>query len=147
MSLTGCLTRTGDPETFILAVPGKVLRTVRGIGKGRPVPPGSEAGPAPAEPPTSIPPQDPERPPGEPQGRFSTPTVRNFTYRLEGDAGADLRSMVGKTVEVSGMLPTEGYPSGDMLREPDDAPDVDAAPTPLEVRSVRLVSEGCPDRR
>lgn len=149
VTLQGCLTQTSDPQSFILAVPGEVVRTVRGIGKGQPVPQGSEAGPAPAKPPTTVPPPKPvEPPPFEPQGRFATPTVRNLTYRLEGDGGADLGSMVGKTVEVTGMLPTEGYPSGDLSPDANKTqPTGVTKPAPLATRSVRLVSDGCPGRR
>lgn len=149
VTMTGCVTRTSDPEVFVFAVPGDVLRTVRGIGEGRPVPPGSDAGPAPATPPTAVPPEDPVRPPLEPQGRYATPTVRNVTYRLEGDGGADLRAMVGHTIEVTGMLPTEGYPSGDLPEATGTAgaDDRDPALTPLHVRSVRFVTDGCPGRK
>jgi hypothetical protein len=148
VTLQGCLTKTSDPEIFILAVPGQVVRTVRGIGEGQPVPPGAEAGPTPADPPTSIPPPKPVAPPPfEPQGRFATPTIRNLTYRLEGDGGANLGSMIGKTIEVTGMLPTEGYPSGDLPAAANKTQSSGSGATPLATRSVRFVSDGCRGRR
>ena len=112
VTLKGCVARTAAPGEFLLTVPGQVGAGVRGIAEGEPVPPGAGAGPAPRSNPLANPPVGASGQ-GLPEGRYSTPTVVNHTFRLQGLDVAQLEARVGQAIEVVGRVEVGGFPSGD----------------------------------
>lgn len=122
VTFTGCVQQTGDPKEFLLTVPANFPDAVRGIAKGQPVPEGAGAGAAPRQDPLSNPPRHPPQEPGLPEGRYSTPTIVNHSFRLVGVASARVAPLIGQAVKVSGDVPVEGYPSGDVPATPPSTP-------------------------
>jgi hypothetical protein len=121
-TLTGCIQQTGDPNIFLLAVPG--------------------IGPPSWNPPAGA-------PAGQPVGRGGTDargrggeersSLENRTYRLVDTDAARFKALVGRAVAVTGeLLPSDAKPSArgtGLATEP---------PTErLRVTQVKEVAESC----
>jgi hypothetical protein len=139
VTFTGCVQQTGSAREFLLTVPAEMPEAVRGIAEGQPVPKRAGAGPEPRDNPLENPPPHPHAEPGLPEGRYSTPTIVNHSFRLRGIASARLAPLVGQAVKVSGDIAVEGYPSGDV---PARRPSVPLNP-PMNVTSLEGLKISC----
>jgi hypothetical protein len=139
VTLQGCVQSTSDPNLFLLAVLGEFPDAVRGIAKGVPVPEGAGAGPEPRSNPLANPPRDPSREPRLPEGRYTTPTVQNRSFKVQGISPMQLKLLVGRGVEVVGRLPIGGFPSGDAVPAPSP---IELNP-PLQATSIKQVANSC----
>jgi len=144
VTMTGCVQATGNSGEFLLAVPAEFPEGVRGIAKGDPVPKDAGIGPAPRPDPQTVPPLHTGAEPGLPEGRYSTPTMQNRTYKLLNVKAARMKTLVGKAVEVAGEIPVEGYPTGDAPSSPGNARALASALNPpFKVNHIKAVADSC----
>jgi hypothetical protein len=144
VTMTGCVQATGEPDLFLLTVPAEFPEAVRGIAKGDPVPSGSGIGPAPRPDPQTVPPLGTGAEPGLPEGRYSTPTLQNRSYKLLNVKAARMKTFVGKAVKVTGQIPIEGFPTGDEPASPGQARALASALNPpFKVQHVKIVADSC----
>jgi hypothetical protein len=144
VTMTGCVQATGEPGLFLLTVPAELPEAVRGIAKGEPVPSNAGIGPAPRPDPLTVPPLGTNADPGLPEGRYSTPTMRNRSYELLNVKAARMKTLVGKAVEVVGRIPVEGYPTGDEPSSPGKARALASVLNPpFKVNHMKIVADSC----
>jgi hypothetical protein len=109
-TLTGCIQQTGDPNVFLLAVPGIAPPLdVAAAGSGRSSTP--NVGSA----------EDPSvsagaRVPAAGDAARPAPTLENRSYKLADIDSARLKPLIGHAVEVRGQLsPVEGKPPTNLI--------------------------------
>ncbi len=144
ITMQGCVQATGRPTEFLLAVPGDVPRAIRGIAKGESVPANAGVGSEPRPDPQSVPPLSASHESGLPEGRYSTPTIVNHSYKLLNLPASRLKALVGKGVEVVGEIPVEGYPTGDEPVAGQTARAlVSVLNPPFRAKTIKAIADSC----
>lgn len=144
ITMKGCVQATGNSTDFLLAVPDNVPRGIRGVGEGEPVPINAGVGPEARPDPQSTPPRHEPGASRLPEGRYSTPTEVNRSYKLLDLPASQLKALVGKGVEVVGEIPVEGYPTGDepVAGQPARALTSVLNP-PFRVKTIKKIADSC----
>ncbi len=129
-TFVGCVAQTGQPDVFLLSIV-EPRKTQEGGAPGTVVPQSTQ-GPAESSPrETGLNPVSTIGP-----GAGPTTTTEIQTYRMIGSGGVDLRSAVGRMIEVE----------GEVEEVPEDRPRGGAASPigELRVTSARRLADECP---